>query len=83
MRQLDGDVEYQVVARGPQALAIEDAAVLHDYFNLGTSLADLARQWCAADTRFCTVHPHLQGMVGKAACRELSLVAGPGRGAGV
>ncbi|GAB4821909.1 hypothetical protein N2152v2_008955 [Parachlorella kessleri] len=61
LRQLDGDVEYQVVARGPQALAAEDAAVLHDYFNLGTSLAELAQQWCAADARFCTVHPHLPG----------------------
>lgn len=61
VRQLEGDVAYQVVARGSLAAPEQDAAVLRDYFNLETSLSALAREWCAADARFAAVHPYFQG----------------------
>ncbi|PSC71264.1 N-glycosylase DNA lyase [Micractinium conductrix] len=43
------------------AEAAADAAALRDYFNLGTSLAELAPGWCAACDRFAAVHPLLPG----------------------
>lgn len=41
--------------------ALQDYETLHDYFNLGTSLAALAGGWSAADPRFAFVHPYFQG----------------------
>ncbi len=61
IKQLEDDVVYQVVGRGAQALAAEDATVMHDYFNTTTSLAKLAEGWCAADQRYRFVYPHLTG----------------------
>lgn len=61
LRQLPDDVQYQVVARGAGAAAAADAAALHDYFNLGTRLADLAPSWRAACPRYAHVHHLLPG----------------------
>lgn len=61
LRQLEGDVAYRVLARGPGACPAGDAAALHDYFNLRTSLAKLAQEWAAADARFAHVHPSFLG----------------------
>ena len=61
LRQLEGDVEYRVLARGGAACPSRDAEALRDYFNLGTSLSALAAGWAAADARFAAVHPHLLG----------------------
>jgi hypothetical protein len=61
LRQLPDDVEYQVIARGDAAAAAQDAAALHEYFNLSHSLAELAPGWCAACARYAHVHPHLPG----------------------
>lgn len=41
--------------------AEQDAAVLRDYFQLDTSLADLAPGWCAACDRYAAVHLLLPG----------------------
>jgi 8-oxoguanine DNA-glycosylase Ogg len=61
LRQLAGDVEYLVLARGAGAAASGDAAALADYFNLSTPLAPLAARWAAADARFAALAPHLPG----------------------
>ncbi|KAL4458510.1 hypothetical protein ABPG75_013375 [Micractinium tetrahymenae] len=61
LRQLANDVQYQVIARAPQDLAAADAAALRDYFNLPTSLAQLAPGWCAACDRYAAVHALLPG----------------------
>ncbi len=62
VRQLEGDVEYQILARGADASASDDAAVLHDYFNLSTPMGGLVPQWCAADEkRFAKVHVYFPG----------------------
>ena len=61
MRQQKDDVEYKVLARGPSALPCEDAGVLRDYFNAGTSLQELSQTWASKDPRFCNVHPYFPG----------------------
>lgn len=38
-----------------------DAAVLHDYFNLGTSLSQLSAHWACRDPRYALVAPVLPG----------------------
>lgn len=38
-----------------------DAAVLHDYFNLGTSLSQLSAHWACRDPRYALVAPALPG----------------------
>ena len=60
MQQAD-DAEYKVLARGENALPGEDAAVLRDYFNAGTSLNQLAELWAKSDPRFRNVHPYFPG----------------------
>ena len=54
-------MEYKVLARGDDALPCDDAAVLRDYFNAGTSLGQLAQLWAESDPRFCNVHPYFPG----------------------
>ena len=61
MRQQEDDVEYKVLARGESALPCEDAGVLRDYFNAGTSLQDLSQTWAGNDARFRSVHPYFPG----------------------
>ena len=61
MRQLEDDVGWQVLARGPGADPSEDAAVLHDYFTLDTKLATLNSEWAAACSHFAKVHPFFPG----------------------
>ncbi|KAI3435875.1 hypothetical protein D9Q98_001933 [Chlorella vulgaris] len=61
MRQLPGDVQYQVIARGSCVDAAGDDVALRDYFNLSTSLAELSPSWCAACPRYALVHRHLPG----------------------
>lgn len=61
LRQLADDVQYRVVARGAAAPLEEDAAALHDYFNLSTPLAGLAPGWAAACARYAAVAPLLPG----------------------
>ena len=54
-------MEYKVLARGDDALPCDDAAVLRDYFNAGTSLGQLAQLWAKSDLRFRNVHPYFPG----------------------
>lgn len=61
LRQLEGDVQYRVIARGAGASPDGDAAALADYFNLSTSLAALVPGWAAACARYAAVTPHLPG----------------------
>ena len=51
---------YSVIARGTDAASQQDAAVLADYFTLATPLSTLSQSW-AADARFRSVYPYLQG----------------------
>lgn len=44
-----------------EAEAEADAAALRDYFNLSTSLSQLAPGWCAACERYASVHALLPG----------------------
>lgn len=81
IKQLEDDVVYQVVGRGAQALAAEDATVMDDYFNTSTSLAKLAEGWCAVDQRYRCVYPHLtggqsgRGELGPRACLAAAMAA--------
>lgn len=61
MKQGPTDVQYRILARGPAAQPAEDAAALGDYFNLSTSLAELAAGWRAADERFARLSAALPG----------------------
>ena len=46
--QVEDDVEYEVVARGPDAMeAAGDRMALEDYFNLQHRVAALSADWCA------------------------------------
>lgn len=38
-----------------------DAAVIHEYFNLGTSLSQLSQHWAARDPRYALIAPALPG----------------------
>ncbi len=61
MRQEEDDVLFRVLARGDGALPGEDAAALHDYFNLGSRMADLSAHWADRDPRFRNIHPYFPG----------------------
>lgn len=61
MRQLESDVAWRVLGRAGGATPEGDAAALDDYFNLDTSLAELARCWAAACPYFAHVHQHFKG----------------------
>ncbi|GLI60349.1 hypothetical protein VaNZ11_002470, partial [Volvox africanus] len=61
LRQLEDDVLYRVLARGQDADPAADATVLHDYFNLDTSLGHLATGWATSCSRFRDVSPHFPG----------------------
>lgn len=61
LRQLEDDVHWTVVARGPLAPEQEDAAVIQDYFNLNTKLASLCDHWSSRDERFRKVVSFLPG----------------------
>lgn len=52
---------YRVLARGSGPDPKEDAAALHDYFNLGTSLSELSRHWAQQDPRFRALRPCFPG----------------------
>lgn len=62
VRQLDDDVEYQVIARGADARAADDAAVLRSYFNLEASLRDLCQEWSERDQRYRSLHQYFPGV---------------------
>lgn len=62
LRQEADDILYTVIGRSCDATDADDAAVLHDYFNLSTSLVPLAAQWAAADDRFRDVSPYIPGL---------------------
>lgn len=61
MQQLDDDVRWRVLARGDSAPQSDDQAVIADYFNLGTSLSQLADLWAARDVRFSTIREYIPG----------------------
>lgn len=61
VQQTEEDVRYRVLARGPGTPAAEDAAALHDYFNLGTNLLQLSEAWAAADPRFAHIQQYIPG----------------------
>lgn len=61
VQQTEEDVQYRVLARGPDTPAAEDAAALHDYFNLGTNLLQLSEAWAAADPRFAHIQQYIPG----------------------
>lgn len=65
MRQEEDDVLFRVLARGTGALPSEDAAALHDYFNLGSRMADLSAHWAERDPRFRNIHPYFPGLLRK------------------
>ncbi|BDA51122.1 N-glycosylase/DNA lyase at N-terminal half [Coccomyxa sp. Obi] len=61
MRQEENDVLFRVLARGAGAVPCGDAAALHDYFNLGSRMADLTAHWAERDPRFRSIHPYFPG----------------------
>lgn len=61
LRQLQDDVKWQVLARGPGSSPDADAAALHDYFNLGIDLAAFYSEWAERDERFWHIAPALPG----------------------
>ncbi|KFM26186.1 N-glycosylase/DNA lyase [Auxenochlorella protothecoides] len=61
IRQLEDDVAWRIIGRAPQAAEAEDTAVLADYFNLSTPLADLVRTWSASCDHFARIQPYFQG----------------------
>lgn len=52
---------YQVLARGEGADAVQDAAVLRDYFNLETALGPLSEDWASRDARFAAIRGFIPG----------------------
>ena len=63
VRQQEDDVEYRVLARSEHAAPSDDADILRDYFNAGTSLGELAQAWASKDARFSSIHPYFPGAV--------------------
>ncbi|KAK9839369.1 hypothetical protein WJX84_000149, partial [Apatococcus fuscideae] len=61
VRQPEEEVEYSVLARGLESEPQQDRAVLQDYFNLQTSLAELSHVWARQDPRFEAVAPFFPG----------------------
>ena len=62
LRQEEDDVAWQVLARGPDSLASEDLAVLHDYFNLHEPLGSMCQSWAGKDARFSLISPYCPGL---------------------
>lgn len=62
VRQLLDDVEYQVVARGANAHAADDAEILRDYFNLKACLRVLSKDWSERDQRYKSLRQYFPGM---------------------
>lgn len=61
LRQLDEDVEYQVLARGPKEKESSDLSILQEYFNLHEPLAKMTKQWAESDDRFKLISPFFPG----------------------
>lgn len=61
LQQSENDVMFRIMARGLPASPKEDWAILHDYFNLSTSLTTLREQWCEQDSHFNKVAPFFPG----------------------
>lgn len=61
LKQLENDVHWRIVARGPLAPEHEDAASMRSYFNLDTSLATLSTEWSERDNRFRRIAPCIPG----------------------
>lgn len=61
LKQLDNDVVWRTVARGPLAPEQEDAAVMREYFNLDTQLSELSAEWSKRDDRFRRISPCIPG----------------------
>jgi hypothetical protein len=60
VRQLGPEVQYRVLARGQDAAESEDAALLSDYFNCSTDLAELCQHWSSRDPRFKALYPYFR-----------------------
>lgn len=61
LRQSTEDVQYQILARGPEEAESTDREVLVDYFNLRTPLQQMFKEWDAKDSRFRLVSPYFPG----------------------
>ena len=61
LRQSTEDVQYQILARGPEEAESTDREVLVDYFNLQTPLQQMSKEWDAKDSRFRLVSPYFPG----------------------
>ena len=61
VRQESDDVKYQILARGEGAEAVQDAAVMRDYFNLETQLGPLSDEWARRDSRFAAIRGFIPG----------------------
>ena len=61
LRQVEADVQWQVLARGPDSSESRDAESLREYFNLHEPLADMSREWAAKDPRFELISPYFPG----------------------
>lgn len=63
LRQVDEDVQWQVLARGPDESAASDLTTLQDYFNLHEPLGNMTKEWAKMDPRFKIVSPFFPGKV--------------------
>jgi hypothetical protein len=63
VQQEQADVAYQILARSPAAQTAQDAAIVHDYFNVGTRLQPLAASWAKQDERFGKLWNSIQGRI--------------------
>jgi 3-methyladenine DNA glycosylase/8-oxoguanine DNA glycosylase len=61
LRQMEGDVAYQVLARTSDASSSGDAAAIADYFNLSVNLSELSQKWIEADVHFQRLSTALPG----------------------
>ena len=61
LEQLENDVQWQVLARGPNSSPAADVETLRDYFNLHEPLASMSKEWAATDPRFKLISPYFPG----------------------
>lgn len=61
LQQLENDVQWQILARGPNSSPINDLEALRHYFNLHEPLAAMSEDWAAKDPRFKLISPYFPG----------------------
>ncbi len=61
LKQLEGDIHWQVLARDPCSSPASDADALRDYFNLHEPLAEMSKDWAKKDPRFKLISPYFPG----------------------